>query len=185
MKALIFNSSLLLLLFPNHILFAQTEAADKAVGFGGPSFMSTRLAGKWAVEVGGLGGAFVNNHLYIGGGGYALSQKKNACKYDMGYGGLMIGCLWKGEKRTGMNFYVLGGYGGITEKDQVNKNGDDFWTVKPALEVDLLLTYWWRLGIGGGYRLVKGSDISSLGDRDLSAPFAGITFRFGNWERQP
>ncbi len=164
-------------------LQAQNEdSGNNHIGFGGPSFINTTLAGEWTMEVGGLGAGFINEQFYIGGGGFGLSQKKDSYEYDMGYGGLMLGYFWRGTGKTALNFYALGGYGGIDEEgENIEKNGDDFWVLKPAAEVDFQLAPWLRLGIGGGYRWVMGSDITTLDDGDLSAPFGSITFRFGNW----
>jgi hypothetical protein len=164
-------------------LFSQSKKIDKNIGFGGPSFVNTTLAGEWTMETGGLGGGFINKQFYIGGGGFGLSQRKNNYEYDMGYGGLMLGYFWKGGEKIALNFYLLGGYGGIEESgENIKKNKDGFWAVRPAVEVDFLLTDWLRLGIGGGYRWISEADILTLDNDDLSASFGSITFRFGNWK---
>ncbi|MEO1261743.1 MAG: hypothetical protein AAFZ15_23265 [Bacteroidota bacterium] len=161
--------------------YAQTEK-DKSIGFGGPSFINTTFAGDWAFEAGGLGGGFATKNIYIGGGGFGLEVKKNNYNYTMGYGGLMLGHLWGGNEKTAINFYVLGGYGGASEDGKdIEKEGDDFWVVRPAAEIDFLITNWMRIGVGGGYRWVTGSNLITVDDGDLSAPFGSITFRFGNW----
>ena len=169
-------------LFFTNFSIAQTESSNDRVGFGGFSLVNTTLAGEWTLEAGGLGAGFINENFYIGGGGFGLDQKKNGHEYGMGYGGLMGGYLWDGNGKISLNFYVLGGYGGISEegKDIENENGD-FWFVRPAAEVDFRITHWLRIGVGGGYRWVTGSDISTLDDSDISSPFGSITFRFGNW----
>ena len=182
MKSIFFLSSFLLLL--NGDLFAQSETMDRRVGFGGPSLVNTTLAGEWALEVGGLGGGFITREFYIGGAGFGLSQQIDDYEYNMGYGGLMLGYLWQGEGKTGLNFYLLGGYGSITEKGESRaENSDDFWVLRPAIEVDFLLMDWLRLGIGGGYRWAAGANLTALENSDMSAPFGNITLRFGNWRK--
>lgn len=164
-------------------LITNNLTAQNIRGFGGLSYVNTTLVGDWTSEVGGLGGGFINENFYVGGCGFGLSQKKEGYEYDMGYGGLMLGYLWGGNSKTSINFYVLGGYGGISEDaNDIKKESDDFWAVRPAVEVDFHITDWLRIGVGGGYRWVTGSNISSLDNSDLSAPFGSITFRFGNWE---
>ena len=85
---LIFFLPLLIFLLTGSML-AQNEGIDRRTGFGGFSIVNTTLAGEWTVEAGGLGGAFLTNHFYIGGGGFGLNQKKDNYEYGMGYGGVM------------------------------------------------------------------------------------------------
>ena len=180
MKIIFFLSSFFLLVSSD--MFAQSQDINRRVGFGGPSFVNTTLAGAWTMEVGGLGGGFVTNQLYFGGGGFGLSQKEDNYEYQMGYGGIMLGYFWNRAERTGLNFYMIAGLGSIEEKgESLNTNSDGFWTMRPAVEVDFLLADWLRLGVGGGYRWVTGSELSTLDDGDMSAPFGSITLRFGNW----
>ena len=179
MKSLSFLTSFLLL--SGSFLFAQSGDTNKGVGFGGPSFVNTALAGEWTMEVGGMGAGFVSDQLYIGGGGFGLSQQNDTYEYDMGYGGVMLGYFWQGSGKTAVNFYVFGGFGTIVETGESIENEDDFWAIRPAAEIDFLLTDWLRLGIGGGYRQIMGTTNTTLEKSDMSAPFGSITFRFGNW----
>ncbi len=180
MKLIFFLSSIFLL--SSSIFYAQSGGTDKLRGFGGPSFVNTVLAGEWTMEIGGLGGAFVSKRLYLGGGGFGLTQKIDNYEYDMRYGGLMLGYLWQGGERTGLNFYVFSAYGSLEEKGELlENNSDGYWAIRPAAEIDFLLTDWLRLGIGGGYRWTAGANISTLQDSDISASFGSVTLRFGNW----
>jgi len=180
MKTIQIFTTLLLVFFYTNCMTAQSEERSCHHGFGGASFVNTSLAGDWAFEAGGLGAGFITDKLYLGGGGFGLTQKKSGYEYDMGYGGLMLGYLWGDDKKTSLNFYVLGGYGGITEDSREHvKQEDDFWVVRPAIEVDFRITEWMAIGVGGGYRWAMGSNISSLTDKDLSASFGSITLRFG------
>ncbi len=182
MKFPFFRTTCLTLLTSVNLLFSQSSHTDHT-GFGGPTFNNTMIAGKWTMEVGGLGGGFVNERFYIGGGGFALNHKQNQREYELGYGGLMLGYLWQAKDRTALNLYLIGSYGSIVEKNEgFREISDDFWALKPTIEVDFLLTKWLRIGVGGGFRWVMGSNISTLKDSDLSAPYAGITLRFGNWK---
>ena len=183
MKTLHLFSTLVLTFLFSSALFSQSTSISENIGFGGPSFVNTSIAGEWTMEVGGLGGGFIGRHLYIGGAGFGSSQKKDGFEYDMGYGGPMLGYLWQGDKKTALNFYLLGGYGGLTQKDKDNREErDNLWVVKPAVEIEFTITDWWRIGVGGGYRWVSGFQLSSLDDNDLSAPFGSITFRLGKWK---
>ena len=182
MKFLSILSSFLLLSCSS--LFAQSQATNKGVGFGGFSLVNTALAGEWTMEVGGLGGGFLNKQFYLGGGGFGLSQQNENYEYGMGYGGVMLGYFWQGGGKTALNVYVFGGFGSMEETGESIQNEDDFWAIRPAAEIDFLLTDWLRLGIGGGYRQIMGITNSTLDDSDVSAPFGSITFRFGNWGKE-
>ena len=180
MRLIIFLLSLLIV--PGRNLFSQSEENGKGKGFGGFSFVNTALAGVWAIEAGGVGGGLINERVYIGGGGFGISQRKGKYEYDMGYGGLVLGYYWEKGEKTALDFYLLGGLGGIEEDGGgIEKNGDSFWVIRPAAEIGFYLTDWMRLGVGGGYRCILGEDISTLNKGDLSAPFGCITFRFGSW----
>ncbi len=164
--------------------FSTAQESEKhAVGFGAATFQNTSFIGEWAMEGGGLGGRYFSESFYVGGGGFGMNQSKDDFEYDMGYGGLILGYDWRGETdKTSLNFYVLSGYGGITEKGEGNvDNADGFWVVKPSAEVDFKITHWMRIGVGGGYRWIIGNDIKSLDFNDLSAPYGSFTFRFGNF----
>jgi len=184
MKAFkIFAGFFLMICFSGSLAAQATEDPKSLTAFGGPSLINTSLAGEWTLEVGGEGGVFVTDNFYLGGAGYALSQEtKNNLEYDLGYGGLMLGYRWGEREKIALNFYTLGGYGGISEmREGVENLSDDFWVVKPAVEVDFPIAKWLHLGIGGGYRWILGTNITSLEFADLSAPFSSITLRFGNW----
>ena len=183
MKNSQFFAALALFLFVAGSSVAQDKESERQVAFGGATFFNTSLAGNWAIEGGGLGARFINSGLYIGGGGFGLSQEKNGYAHDMGYGGLMLGYMWGSWEKTSMHFYTLGGYGGIEENGKdTGKKSDGFWAVKPTVEVDFLVARWLRIGVGGGYRWIVGADLPSADDGGLSAPFGGVTFRFGNWQ---
>jgi hypothetical protein len=171
------------LLLSGSSIFAQSGDTYKGVGFGGPSLVYTTLAGEGAVEVGGLGGGFIGEQFYIGGGGFGLTQQNDNFEYTMGYGGLMLGYLWQGRDRMALHIYAFAGFGGIEETGESLQNEDDFWVFRPAAEIDFQLTDGLRLGIGGGYRQVIGANGTTLDDSDVSAPFGSITLRFGSWGR--
>ena len=72
MKGLKILTALLLAFCFGSTLSAQSENSHKDIGFGGPTIINTSLAGEWALEVGGVGGAFIGRHFYIGGGGFGV-----------------------------------------------------------------------------------------------------------------
>ena len=103
--------------------------------------------------------------------------------YDMGYGGVLIGYDWieAGEK-TSLNFQLLNGYGGISEKsDESLLEKSNFWVVRPGAEVEFGINHWLRVGVGGGYRWIWKSNLTAFSDRNLSAPYGSITLKFGNF----
>ncbi len=174
--------TLLFILFFVISISAQEKQGDRPAAFGGASFFNTTLAGEWAMEGGALGAGFLTDNIYLGGGGFGLAQNQNGYEYNMGYGGVILGYMWGSQEKTSMHFYTLGGFGGIEEKGKDTEiNDDGFWVIKPAVEVDFEVARWLRIGVGGGYRWVVGANIPSLDNNDMSSPFGGVTFRFGNW----
>ncbi len=176
------NLIVLALCFTSNMI-AQTESKENKIGFGGPTFFATSLNGELTLGVGGIGGRFLNENIFIGGGGFGFSQKKNGYEYDVGYGGLLLGYQMPAKAKSVLNFYMLAGYGGVSEEsNDLEMAVDGIWLVRPSFEVDFLILKNMRIGIGGGYRWVVGSNLSTVNDNDLSAPFGCVTFRFGNWQ---
>ncbi len=183
MKSIQIFTALILAFFVITGVSAQ-ETEKQSAGFGGPSFQAAQIDGEWGFEAGGFGAYFITDNIYLGGGGFGLSVEKDAYDYNMGCGGLMFGYVIAPERKIHLNTYLLGGWGGITEKSRDGaKESDDLFILKPSLEAELNITHWMRLAVGGGYKLVMGADIPSLDNDDLSSPYASISLRFGLYRK--
>ena len=51
----------------------------------------------------------------------------------------------------------------------------------PTVRAMLNVTSFFRIGIGGGYRLVSGVDLDDLKDSEISGPSAEIVLKFGKF----
>lgn len=126
-----------------------------------------------------MGAKFLNKTIYLGGGGYALS---NAEGLSMGYGGVLLGYQWSGkEDRNSVNFQVLGGYGAAAFEDEGGSISDDYYVLQPSVEVEFPITNWMRAGVGGGFRMTRGVSLGEFADPQLSGTFASLSLRFGSW----
>ena len=155
-----------------------------------------------AVFTGGYGGWMINHKLMIGIGGYGLVSRQDgftadgevdeANKLHMGYGGLMLEYTFMQNKKIHMTSGLLIGGGAIENgygADYSDSPGSNFHTVsestftafQPSVNVEANMTNWFRVAVGGGYRLIHGSDIEGLTDKKLSAPSFGVTLKFGKF----
>ena len=176
-------------------------------GFGGPVVTYTTFNGQDALMVGGQGAMLVNKSFYIGGGGYGMSTRHRAperggttydSRFEMGYGGAMVGMVFASDDVVHFAGDVLVGGGAVLntwrdsslpyydyhedEWDQHREHSDDpFFVVQPMLHLEMNVLKFWRVGFSGGYRFVDGVNSFGLSDSDLSGPVAGLTFRFGKF----
>ncbi len=164
-------------------------------GFGGPTFQLTQFDGQTGVMIGGHGGWIINHTVYLGGGGMGLVNDieielaPDSLRYlDFGYGGLELGFVLASDRLIHFTFSSLIGGGGVQYRSSYeNSNydfqaeGDPFFMVEPAVHVVLNVTRHFRIGLGGGYRLIRGVDLAGLSDDFLSGPNASLTLNFGRF----
>lgn len=166
-------------------------------GFGGPVVKFTRVAGEDVVMNGGRGGLIVNRRLVIGGGGYSLARDniRTGFRFDNGdapdlrfdYGGVELEFITRPSKLVHATFYTLIGGGQARYSSERTTGGSvlsqslgsDVFVIEPAVNVELNVTNWFRLGFGAGYRHVDGSDLPRVSDASLSSGVGTLTFKFG------
>ncbi len=183
MKKMIKFSIAVLSILAWGISTAQSTETLEEGGFGGPAFQITGLGGNLAIETGGFGGGYLTNNFYIGGGGYGVDASGEGKVYTLGYGGMFLGKEWMtAQEKLSLNFQVMGGYGGVTKKEEGIKKSDDVWIARPKAEVEFAVTNWLKVGVGSGYRLVVGSDIPAVDSQDLSSAFGSLSLRFGSFK---
>jgi len=207
MKQLIFAMALLM----SAQLFAQDSKRTKTSfetnfrnsGYGALSTQYSKFNGQSALFTGAYGGWMIKHKLMIGLGGYWLAtnhkgyglnaetQEQN--QYKMGYGGLMLEYAIFDNDRFHITANTLAGGGilkngkghgsipdhGSNELKDIDATG--FYVVQPSVHVEYAVTNWFRVGAGGGYRYITGSDQQGITDRKMSAPTADITFKFGGF----
>ena len=159
-----------------------------------------RLTGLWGGSNIGLAGFDGDNHgmaggffglefsksLLLGFGGSSGSESTTYNgqfrKYDLDYGGFLIGYAYKSYKVVHPRVSFLMGSGNLKIKDEPD---DNVFVVQPSAGVELNLFRWFRMGLEGGYRFVSNTSLPKPNDGDASAAFAQLSFRFGwSWGRR-
>lgn len=191
---------ILLFLFISPLLFAQEETLlgkgkISHGGFGGPVVKFTSINKHFGVLVGGQGGWIINHTFVIGGGGYGLVNNVKTTNMflgdsqllNFGYGGVELHYINSSDKLVHYTVSLLIGGGGIGYRYPNNWDWDwdthtkSFFVMEPTFRVMLNVTSFFRIGLGGGYRLVSGADLDDLKDSEISGPSAEIVFKFGKF----
>lgn len=162
----------------------------KISGQGGPFMQFTALAGEFAHMMGG-GGAVLLNDFFIGGYGLGLT---NAIpdyvndhpddKLSLGHGGFWIGYSLFGGKPVHACISTTVGWG---EFGIIGYEGDypfirdRIFALAPAIELEMNLTRYFRIGAGATYNIYTGLDEHRHGydTGALSNPGGFLSFKFG------
>ncbi len=157
-------------------------------GFGGPFMNFTTIDGEFAHMMGGGGGVIVND-FFIGGYGLGLTTTHNppggynypaSYELEFGHGGFWLGYTFLGKKAIHPVIHVQTGWGGISLNDHYEPMQEDaVFVVKPTIELEANFTPFFRMAVGGSYRLVQGVDMRGYSDEDLSGPGVFLAFKFG------
>ncbi len=168
-------------------------------GFGGPELLWTTFNGEDALIVGGTGAWVINRTLYLGGGGYGLASNHDGPpiegyvgtpRLQMGYGGGMVGLIFRNDDLFHFTGDVMVGGGSIANTIQrgddhqglwPGTDNDSFWFVQPMVRIELNVTRWMRVSASFGYRTVYDFKSFGMAADDVSGEMAGVTFRFGTW----
>jgi len=159
----------------------------KFTAFGGPMMSFTMVNGEFSHMMGGGGGLMING-FYFGGYGQGMTNKVgiNTNQHiDFGHGGFMTGVVIGGKRAIHPTFNTLIGWGNVSiENDDWRNNTDEeessCFVFEPSLQIEMNFTRFFRLAVGGGYRLVSGMNgISDLGNGDFSEPSVSLAFKFG------
>lgn len=159
-------------------------------GMGGPFMQFTGVAGEFAHMMGG-GGAVMLNDFFFGGYGLGLTNaipdRLNEFDTDdrlyLGHGGFWIGYTLFGTRPIHASFSSMigwGEFGIIQEGSYYPYIRDNIFVLAPAVEVEVNLTRYFRIGAGATYNLfamVDGSHNYKSGD--LSSPGGFLSFKFG------
>ena len=165
--------------------------------FGGPDIKLSTLNDKSALFIGGKGGWIINHTFVIGGAGYGLVNNiatspfhtESDYSLTMGYGGLYLEYIHNSDKLFHFTIHSLIGGGGAQYRKESSYNPDQyfygkqsaFFVLEPGVSMMLNITQYFRLGLGLNYRYISGLDMEGLSSKELSAPSATITFKFGSF----
>jgi hypothetical protein len=164
-------------------------------GFGGPEMRFSSVLGSGAVFVGGRGGWVINHRFIIGGAGYGLASRIGAPsaaqpavgRYDLsfGYGGVFLEYVLAPRQVWHLSVLSLFGAGGLeyTPYDLAppSRRSSAVFVWEPALLLEVNLVSFLRLDLGASYRLVRGADLTGLGNSDVSGPAGILALKFGKF----
>jgi hypothetical protein len=158
-------------------------------GFGAPVLKSSEIGDDFAFLVGGRGGWILNHAFSIGGGGYGMVNRivaeevQGSPVVQFGYGGIIFEYILNPRKMIHFSAATLIGAGGVgylwEHWHGYDMESAAFFVAEPEISVMLNVTEYFRMGVGGSYRYVKGASFPELSDRDLSSYAVNLTFKIG------
>ncbi|MBK7186435.1 MAG: hypothetical protein IPH85_11045 [Ignavibacteria bacterium] len=168
-------------------------------GFGALVVKVGAIDGETAVLFGGRGGWVINRTFVIGGGGYGYTDMMHHTQntvadtgVSFGYGGLELEYLIASSNVVHATIMTLIGGGGLAVMRRSQYGPDnDFNTLystscfvfEPAVNIEVNILTWLRLGVGGGYRFVTGIDAvvgnKTYDNSTVSGLFGVATMKFG------
>lgn len=167
-------------------------------GFGAVTGKISTIKNKGHVLAGLRGAWLINHALTIGGAGYGvttdLSTTVNGTnkKLHMGYGGFELGHIFKPANLIHLKILTLVGAGGIgygrkhrcddDDDDNDHIKADVFFVLEPMAYLEMNITTWFHLCMGGGYRYVDGvNKTPHYSNKDLSGPSIELMLKFGKF----
>jgi hypothetical protein len=164
-------------------------------GYGAPVVSYTRFAGRDGLLIGGRGGWVINHQLVIGGGGFGLAapSRQEASgdladyRHSFGYGGLWLEYLIAPMNMVHASVGTLVGGGGISyqryrpEALMKTVESSGVFVLDPVAAVEVNVTNHLRFAVQGGYRVVRGVELTSLGNRQASGVTLGAAVKIGGF----
>lgn len=180
------TAALALLLLSTALLAQKDETLIGKTGlkltglWGGSNIGLIGFDGKNYGMAGGFFGLEFSKSLLLGYSGSSSSESTTyngqLRKYDISYGGFLVGYAYQSHKVVHPRVSFLIGSGTLKVKD---KPDDYIFVVQPSGGIEVNLFRWFRMGLEGGYRFVSNTDIPKPNEGDASAPFGQLSFRFG------
>ena len=166
-------------------------------GYGAPETKLTTVTGEAAVLVGVQAGSIIDKHFVIGGAGYGLASTHTPVaelqgttgpsRIELGYGGPRLGYVFAPKQVVHFTLGALVGAGGvsISTKDPAKESGFDhhdtvaFFALEPQAEMEVNLSRYVRMAVGGSYRYIGDTGKPGLHASDLSGPAASLAVKIG------
>ncbi len=155
--------------------------------WGGPNTIFTTAGDDNLVLSGGFGGLEFAKDYFIGFGGVStvgdfFLNDLSTDRYQMSYGGLILGYSPNAHKLVHLQGNILLGAGDVRNRDSFEE--DEFIVIEPNIGVEINVVRWFRIGVNGGYRALLDTDLSGSTNNDFSRFFGQINFKFGwSWGR--
>lgn len=162
-------------------------------GYGAPEIKATTLAGDGVVLAGGEAGWILAHSLVLGAGGYttltnvvapaSLQAPTGDARLGLGYGGIRAAAIFADESRLHGVFGVLvGGGSAWSENGHASIHRlDGFLVIEPELNLELNVTHFLRVALGGGYRFAANGDVAGFSPSRLGGPVALMAVRLGEF----
>jgi len=156
--------------------------------WGGASHSINKFDGQRASFSGRFGGLEFGKKLLVGWGHFDLNNSSNAIvegrAIDMDYRGLILGLAPNATKKLHMSYGLMLGKGKVDLANLDSNDSDKIYVIQPSAGVELNVFRWFHVGLEGGYRFVRDSDIANLSNADISSPYANLRLKFGwSWGR--
>jgi len=180
--------------------------SSKVRGFGALSTKYSEFNQDNSILVGAKAGVIINRHFTVGIAAYGLSSVNKFEGVDLqeelylygGYGGLLLGFNVMPKEVIHINFPVLIGAGGfhVTDENYFRdiRNDVEFGdgqsvenstalVIEPGVELEINITKFFRIALGGSYRMVNGVslDRNDITDDDLTNWSTHATLKFGKF----
>lgn len=192
---------MVLLICVIRLLFSFPAVADEQTlvrrnsdsgGYGGLGFKLTYLDQQLCHVVGFRAGWIVNHLLLLGAGGYgnfqgitreiALIPTDLPAPYRLSitYAGLDLGMVFFSDRAVHFGFQSLigAGHAGYINTTEATH----FFVIETSLFSELNIVDWFRVCIGGGYRLAyAGYVIQGMDEKSLHGPSLDILFKVGRF----
>ena len=174
-------------LFPILVLLlivATAASADSIVsGYGSTLTHITVLDGKFCTMWGGIGALSVGNFAV---GAFGIASPRSTHTHEIGdlnlyYGGLYLGYILPFGEKVMPRISLLSGYGAVyrlTGAPIEQAFEGNVWVFVPSADALFPINNWFRIGVGGGWRIPVSSPVDSS---RLSSWIINLTFEFGGF----
>lgn len=175
----------------------------KSLGFyGGFSMGYSQIDGKDALVTGGRMALIFNHSTAVGIAGYGFVNgfddlrwpDETEVKYSLagGYGGILVEPIVGGLRPVHLAFPVLFGVGGaglvrhyapgFWDHPYYNPSeGDFFFIVEPAVELEFNLARFFRTAATVSYRFTSNLELTGIDEKVLNGLHFGLNFKFGKF----
>ena len=159
-----------------------------------PEARFSRIGDGTAVVSGFNTGWIFGKKLMIGGTSFStnygiepnMTLATGDSKAEFRYRGGMIGWQFKSMGIVKPSISTVIGRGkltslGTTAGASGTVLADRFWVFEPMANLNIKVTKWGSLSLGGGYRFTTGGEYNGFDKNDLRSPTARIGFTLGSW----
>jgi hypothetical protein len=163
----------------------------KITGYGSWDNKITRLAGQDAMIIGAHGGVIFNSYFYFGLGAYGSvttneimgNSPEESLDLRMGYTGLMMGFNILPRKVVHFSIPLFVGVGNLElEHNDAFVENSAFLLFEPGLQLEVNVMQFMKIGLGGGYRMVHGTNLRNpVTDEDLTYWTGNFSLIFGKF----